>query len=244
MMKSIFRENPTVKFGNLEVGRIPRIVGIVHLKSELSQLTELVEKNIVDILELRADRLYEEGREVVRASLMEMKQHQLPIIATIREGEGYNFEEHERLELFRKLIPEVDAIDIELRTEIRDEVIKIAKLHDKSVIISEHNLTETPSDEEIEKLLSESLLSGVDITKIAAFANSADDIARLMCLTLKHSREHPLVTISLGDLGTISRTIAPLFGSCLSYGYIAEPVAPGQMSVSSLHAELKKYLGK
>ncbi len=241
-MRFMARENPTVKFGNFEIGRIPRIVGTVHLKSELSQLPELVERDIVDILELRADRLHEEGREVVANSLTEMKQFQIPIIATIRKGEGYNFEEGERLELFRELIPEVDAIDIELTAEIRDEVIKIAKSHNKSVIISEHNLTETPPDDEIEKLLSESLSSGADITKIAAFANSAEDIARLMCFTLKHSREHPLVTILLGDLGTNSRIIAPLFGSCLSYGYIAEPVASGQMSVSSLHAELKKYL--
>ena len=58
-------EKATIEFGNLEVGRVPRIVGIVHLKSETSQLEPLIKKHIVNILELRADRLSQEGREVV-----------------------------------------------------------------------------------------------------------------------------------------------------------------------------------
>ena len=240
-MKSSSRENPTVRLGNLQVGRTPRIAGTVHLKSELSRLPEFVEKNIVDILEFRADQLYQQGREVLTNSLIEMKEFQLPIIATIRKGEGYNFGEPERLELFKQLIPEVDAIDIELKTEIRDEVVEIAKSHNKSVMISEHNLTETPPDEEIEKLLFDSVSSGADITKIVLFANSPDDIARLMSFTFKHCEQHPLVTISLGNLGTISRIIAPLFGSCLSYGYIEKPVAPGQASLASINNALQKY---
>ena len=227
--------------GNLKVGKIPRIVGTVHLKSELSKLPELVEKQVVDILELRVDQLYQEGREVLTNSLVEMKEFQLPIIATIRKGEGYNFGEAERAEIFGKLIPHVDAIDIELGAEIRDEVIEAAKSHNKSVIVSEHNLIETPSDEEIEKSLSGLSSSGADIIKIALFANSSDDIARLMSLTLKHSREYPLVTISLGNLGTISRIIAPFFGSCLSYGYIEKPVIPGQSNLPSLNNALTKY---
>ncbi len=227
--------------GNLEVGKIPRIVGTVHLKSELSKLPELVEKQVVDILELRVDQLYQQGREVVTNSLVEMKEFQLPIIATIRKGEGYNFGEAERAELFGKLIPHVDAIDIELGAEIRDEVIERAKSHNKSVILSEHNLIETPSDEEIENLLSGLSSSGADILKIALFANSSDDIARLMSLTLKHSMKYALVAMSLGNLGTISRIIAPFFGSCLSYGYIEKPVIPGQSNLPSLNNALKKY---
>ncbi len=239
--KDSSREKPTIKFGNLEVGRVPRIVGIVHLKSDVSQLQPLIVKNIVAIMALKADRVYQEGREVVRDSLTRMKEFRLPIIATIRKGEGHNFGETERLEFLRKLIPEVDAVDIELNAEIRDEVIEIAKSHHKSVMISEHNLTETPPDEDLEKMLLESVSSGADITKLALLANSVDDMARLMSFTLKHSREHPLVTISLGDLGTISRTIAPIFGSCLTYGYIENPVAPGQTSLDSLNTKLKNY---
>ena len=231
-----------VKFGNLEVGEMHRIVGAVHRKSELSQLPELVKENAIDILELRADQLHEEGRESVKNSLRQMKQFHLPIIATVREGEGYNFVDAERLKLFKELIPEVDAVDIELRTRIRDDVLKIARKRKKSIIVSEHNLVQTPPDSELENMLSESLSCGADVTKIACYANSSSDVLRLMHFTLKQSRECTLVCISLGDIGAISRTIAPILGSALSYGYIDKPVAPGQSSVVSLNTELKKYL--
>ena len=232
----------TVKFRNLEVGNILRIVGTVHMKSELSLLPDIVKQNTVDILELRADQLYQQGGEVVTGSLTEMKQYGLPIIATVREGEGYNFEHSERLALFEKLIPEVDAVDIALKAAIREEVIKKAKERKKPVIISEHNLEETPQESELEKIVSEARSCGADIIKIAAQANSPTDIARLMCFTLQQSKQGPLVCISLGDIGAVSRIIAPLFGSCLTYGYIEKAVAPGQMSLSSLHTEMSKYL--
>jgi 3-dehydroquinate dehydratase-1 len=234
----------TVRFGTLEVGNIPRIVGTVHMRSELSLLPDIIKQNTVDILELRADQLYQEGREVVTSSLAEMKQYDLPIIATVREGEGYNFEHSERLELFERLIPQVDAIDIALKAAIRDEVIKRAKERKKLVIISEHNLEETPPESELEKMVSEARSCGADITKIAVRANSPADVARLMCFTLQQSKQGPLVCISLSDIGAVSRIIAPLFGSCLTYGYIEKAVAPGQMSLSSLHTEMGKYFKK
>ena len=239
-MNPCSQDKPVVKFGNLEIGKIPRIVGTVHLKSELSRLPELVEKKLVDILELRADQLFQDGGEVVEKSIADIKNTKIPIIATIRKGEGHNFDEGDRAEFFKKLIPEVDAIDIELTAGIRDEVVETAKAHKKSVIVSEHNTEETPPDEEIEKLLSESAASGADVIKVAFLPNSTDDVARLMCLTLKHSKAHHLVTISLGYLGRISRVIAPLFGSCLTYGCIEKPVAPGQMDLESLRTELNR----
>ncbi len=231
----------TVKFGNLEIGEIHRIVGTVHMKTELSQLPKLVKENAVDILELRADQLYEEGRELVKNSLKQIKQFHLPVIATVREGEGYNFADAERLKLFGELIPEVDVVDIELRAEIRDDVLKIARERKKSVIVSEHNLAQTPPDSELENILSESRSCGADVTKIAVYANSGSDVSRLMRFTLKQSVECTMVCISLGDIGAISRTVAPILGSALSYGYIDNPVAPGQSSLVSLNTELKKY---
>lgn len=240
-----FGEEPTmktVKFGKLEVGKIHRIVAVVHRKAELSRLPELAKE--IDILELRADQLYKEGREVCEQALEKMREMRLPIIVTVREGEGQKFKDAERLELFRNLIPEVQAIDIELRTKIRDEVIKIAKNAGKAIIVSEHDFKETPPDSKLEEMLSLSRSCGADITKIATYGNSLEDVSRLIRFALNTSKECPVVCISLGEKGQISRVIAPIIGSCLSYGYIEKPVAPGQSSVLSLNKELKKYISE
>ena len=232
----------TVLFGNLTVGEIHRITGVIHMQSDLQEISHLIDDRIVDILEFRADRLYEESREAVDDLLRRIKEFNLPVIATVREGEGYNFTPEERVQVFEKLIPHADAVDIELRTEIRDKVIKIAKNNWKPVIVSEHNLKETPSDIEIKEILAESINCGADVTKIALYANSAEDVLRLTCFTLKNAIRTPLICLSLGNTGTISRFINPAIGSCISYGYIDKPAAPGQSSLISLNKELKAYI--
>ena len=40
----------------------------------------------------------------------------------------------------------------------------------------------------------------------------------------------PLCVIGMGTLGTPTRTDFPRLGSCLTYGYLDTPVAPGQLS--------------
>jgi len=40
--------------------------------------------------------------------------------------------------------------------------------------------------------------------------------------------------IAMGDLGRHMRALAPLYGSALTYAYVAESTAPGQMSLSEL----------
>lgn len=232
----------TVLFGNLAVGEIHRITGVIHMQSDLQKISSFIDDKVVDILEFRADRIYEEGGEAIDDLLRRVKEFNLPVIATVREDEGYNFTPEERIQIFEKLIPYADAVDIELKTEIRDKVIKTAKNSNKSVIVSEHNLKETPSDTGIKKILSESINCGADIAKIALYANSAEDVLRLTHFTLKNAVRTPLICLSLGNTGTISRFINPAIGSCMSYGYIDKPAAPGQSSLILLNEELKAYI--
>jgi 3-dehydroquinate dehydratase-1 len=48
----------------------------------------------------------------------------------------------------------------------------------------------------------------------------------------------PLCMIAMGEVGRHLRAVAPLYGSVLTYGYVSEPTAPGQMSVSELRQAL------
>jgi 3-dehydroquinate dehydratase-1 len=49
----------------------------------------------------------------------------------------------------------------------------------------------------------------------------------------------PICTISMGELGAISRIAAPIFGSAITYGYVTRETAPGQISVSDIDSALK-----
>ncbi len=73
---------------------------------------------------------------------------------------------------------------------------------------------------------------GADIVKIATMAKSRADVVRLLRFT--ETCTVPVVTIAMSAIGTVSRVIAPLFGSLFTYGYITRPVAPGQLPVERL----------
>ena len=45
----------------------------------------------------------------------------------------------------------------------------------------------------------------------------------------------------MGEHGVVSRVFFPLFGSLLTYGFVAQSGAPGQLPLEELYAELRRY---
>ncbi|MDD5675184.1 MAG: type I 3-dehydroquinate dehydratase, partial [Chitinivibrionales bacterium] len=70
-------------------------------------------------------------------------------------------------------------------------------------------------------------------------AKKPDDVTCLFEFTGQCAM--PVVALSMGEYGTISRLLAPLFGSLFTYGYIGEAVAPGQISIHQLIQDLRRY---
>ncbi len=89
----------------------------------------------------------------------------------------------------------------------------------------------------MKRILSESARAGADISKIAVMPSSLRDVLALLEVTLES--ESPVCTIAMGKLGMHSRVIAPIYGSVLTYGFVEDAVAPGQMRVDELKAALK-----
>ncbi len=78
---------------------------------------------------------------------------------------------------------------------------------------------------------------GADIAKLASMPNSVDDVLRMMRLTNDMKQKYPLlpiVTMSMGGLGVISRVAGEVFGSCITFGADGEGSAPGQMQMDDL----------
>jgi 3-dehydroquinate dehydratase I len=219
----------------------PLIAATLHLESELKFLSSLAEEKIIDAVEFRADRFYNGSGEELGNALRKAGEIKLPVILTFRQGEIENLSEEERLELIFKLLPGADAVDIELRSGITERAAKKAKSLSKTVIISEHDFEKTPAESELDEIFSESMEKGADIVKIAVMPNFPSDAAELMCFCLKHSKKHPLICISMGAIGRFTRFCAPFFGSSITYGFISEPIAPGQVDVRELKRELGKF---
>jgi 3-dehydroquinate dehydratase-1 len=171
--------------------------------------------------------------EAVRL-LKEIKRVGLSIIGTKRPA----FPGEDRKGFFSAIIPFVDAVDLEVE-EKTENIVSMVKAKGKEVIISYHNYEETPETEILKDILDSMRKKGADIVKIATFIKNKEDLVNLLLLTNSY-KTLPIITIGMGEIGRISRIIAPIFGSCLTYGYINKPQAPGQMKVSTLKKEIER----
>ena len=106
------------------------------------------------------------------------------------------------------------------------------------VIVSSHHLQGMPRD--LESIFKKSLSVRADIVKIAAKANSFDDVMTMLNFTHRH-RKHPLITMSLGPLGAVSRLVLLAAGSRYTYTFLNKPTASGQVDVAALKSHLKIY---
>jgi 3-dehydroquinate dehydratase-1 len=225
-----------MNIGRVRLGSIPRIVAIIHDQVSVRALKTLREQG-ADILEARIDLFHSSEIESIIKSLKKIKEtSHLPVIGTIRrpaDGGRKSMSENTRLEIFKAITPLVDCVDGEIDAPITDEVIRLAKRRKKKVIISYHNFKETPSAQQLVKLIRKGKAKGGDIIKLALMSRTEEDVTRLLGLTYQHKDDH-IITISMGKKGQITRMIAPFFGSLLTYGYVDSPIAPGQFSIGEL----------
>lgn len=184
-----------------------------------------------DAVELRIDEFRDTAVEAVADECRRLAG--IPLLATVRaaaEGGKWRGTEQERLGLYRAVLPLVDAVDIELSAkEIRGEVIEAAHSSGKTVLGSFHDFDATPSDAVLAALAEDAREAGADILKVAARCNNAAELRRLTRFTIDHA-EAGCAVIGMGPLGMSTRIFFPMLGSLLTYTFLGEPTAPGQLN--------------
>ncbi len=136
----------------------------------------------------------------------------------------------------------IDIIDYEMS----NSPVNVATLREVSrengvaMIMSYHNHEFTPSDEELSGRFIEAEVLGADIAKVVVMPKGEEDVLALLSATLKASRVCgiPLVSMSMGGLGTVARVFGWVFGSSMTFGFGKHSSAPGQMSIEELRPVL------
>ncbi|WP_336042484.1 type I 3-dehydroquinate dehydratase [Acinetobacter dispersus] len=204
-----------------------------------------------DLAEFRIDLLnFASDRKQVIALGHELKQilGTKPLIATIRthnEGGQLTISDADYGKTYQAYLqqPFMDMLDVEMfrDQQIVKNTVKLAHAKKVLIVMSNHDFQKTPAEAEIIKRLLKQDELGADILKIAVMPQSKQDVFTLMNATLKVSQQSkkPLLTMSMGKLGTISRIATANMGGSFSFGMIGEASAPGQIDVTQLKQFLK-----
>ena len=227
-------------------------------ESILSRTRDLVESG-VEMLEWRAD-FYEElsDMEKVKSLLEAMRDltKDTVLLVTIRsvsQGGKCDFSKQEMSNLLIAMsgVHAADFFDVEFFTfEKPQKLIKRLQERGALVISSHHDFSETPDSNVMSTLLEQMKEGDADIVKLAVMPNSVSDVLALLQVTDDFHRENknvPVVTMSMGKMGMISRISGEIFGSCITFGSVGGNSAPGQMPREELERVLSfihKYYGE
>ncbi len=134
-----------------------------------------------------------------------------------------------------------DYVDIEVEASdlLKEEIIGAAKAKGCRVIVSYHNHRRTPSEAELQQVIDWCFNSGADIAKVACKANDMKDNARLLGLL---DSEREIIVIGMGEIGRVTRVLAPILGSKFTFASLSEgkETADGQME----HGKMRQLIGK
>ncbi|MCL7414693.1 MAG: type I 3-dehydroquinate dehydratase [ANME-2 cluster archaeon] len=223
-----------VQIGQVDLEKGPGIVAVIG--SDALDTAKRARVLGANILEVRLDLLGIRDTNEAIALLKDVKEQVgLPIIGTnrsTREGGQWSGSEADRIELLISMIERADAVDVELCAPMCSNVADAVTSAGKTLIISSHDFTTTPSSDAMLSILVRSRDAGADIAKMAVTPGSIDDTLRLLEVTTRV--DFPVCTIAMGRLGAHTRVVAPLYGSVLTYGAVDRAVAPGQLKIDEL----------
>lgn len=220
-----------MKLGKLMLGDTPRVAVAVRDGVQRIAIDGARVKG-ADLIELRIDEFSDVSPGAVCDELA--RYEGVPTLGTIRgafERGGWKAGEEERAALYEAILPRVDAIDIEIEADsINRDVIALAKQQDKLVIASFHDFDAMPSRSELEATDARGRFLDADIVKIAAFCETEDDLQTLAEYTLAH-RHEGVIAIGMGAGAMSSRIFFPALGSLITYTFLGEATAPGQLTL-------------
>ena len=204
-----------------------------------------------DLIEWRADyfaALADTDQVIDTARALKAACRGLPILFTRRiaseGGQNVSLSEPRVVQLYETLCEArcVDLIDYELSNprEAFERLRVASHRHDIAMIASYHNFQSTPALEALIAKFREAQSRGADVGKVAVMPKSPADVLTLLAATYQASTslDIPLISMSMGGYGSVSRMIGGVFGSALTFAVGKSSSAPGQIAIDELRAVL------
>lgn len=224
----------------MEIRPLPRICVSLLARTNREALIGLEQGfALADLVELRLDGL----RKVNLKKLMASRKREMVITNRSPEEGGFSKGgEEDRVALLNQAVAlGAGYVDLEIRTKtpLISTLKKTIAAHQgrTRLILSYHDFDKTPHPRELRQRLDQGIKAGADIVKLVSLATRMEDNLTLLAL-IPYGRKEGVEVIAfcMGEQGKISRVMAPLLGSFLTYASLArgKEAAPGQMTVEEM----------
>lgn len=173
----------------------------------------------------------------------------LPVLCTFRtarEG-GQRTADPETYFSLNRALGEAGAALVDLELEMCREnetaaldTVRALQRAGVRVVVSFHDFEKTPPRSELlERFRMMRETFGADLPKIAVMPKTQRDVMVLLSAMTEASPLYgPLIGISMGELGKMTRVHGGTFGSVLTFATVGKASAPGQFSAAELAALL------
>lgn len=204
-----------------------------------------------DVLEWRVDffeNIGDTAAVIKLAQAIKLAAGNTPLLftrrSTIEGGEKIALNEAQVIAVYEAVCQSkcIDLIDYEMANDATniDKVRAAAKANDIKLVLSFHNFSYTPGLETLSQkfLMADQL--GADVAKVAVMPRDLDDVLTLLTATREASKKLriPLISMSMGPYGSLTRLFGWAFGSALTFAVGASSSAPGQVPIEDLNTVL------
>ncbi|HQR11568.1 MAG TPA: type I 3-dehydroquinate dehydratase [Casimicrobiaceae bacterium] len=211
----------------------------------------VVQPKSPDLIEWRVDYFegIGDGKLVIEtARAIKARAGSIPIIFTRRSagegGEKIPIGEDAVVALYGEVCAArcVDIIDYEMSNapEHFTRLRSASRENDIPLIASYHNFKSTPDRAALIAKFTEARRLQGDIAKVAVMPAGPEDVLTLLGATYAatQSLDIPLISMSMGGYGSLSRMIGWVYGSTVTFAVGKSSSAPGQIPIEELQAVL------
>ncbi len=207
----------------------------------LDEIYSILDDPFVEIAEVRLDLCPLTDPEI--QELVESCEKPLIISFPPSEKSGWTM-------IFQKLKTAIEAgvdfvdLDLSAPVQISKDIQALCGENGTRLIRSFHDFNKTPDIIFLTHTILRCFRYGADIAKIACHAGSIQDADRLISLydTLPKEypdiKQHQLILISMGEVGSENRVRILEKGAPFSYAYYDKPSAPGQLDMEKMHTRV------
>jgi 3-dehydroquinate dehydratase / shikimate dehydrogenase len=221
--------------------RLPRVC-VAVTGADPIEMVEKAEALVRDntFLEFRLDYLPRPALALARIKQFTEYHPHVSSIATCRRlanGGKFRGSIASQLEILTKAAAAgCQLVDIELQSAIRLKRTQLERLRTRAaLILSFHDFRGT---RKLEETLEKMITLPADFYKIVTTATTLHDNVVMMKFLEKHSDQHSLIGLCMGEQGFISRVLGVRAGSAFTFAAVSEDekTAPGQVTAQELRS--------